>query len=124
MELRFERIFDLIRRVDGGLGWRQYASRRKFELPVELGRLTLCEAAKADQRHPTSLAVSPETRPNRCTSFFLNTQRLEAGDNVEQFLVDPTLAQTMECPVEVLQQFIDVLIGTLHRRQSTCVFAR
>ena len=30
-------------------------------------------------------------------------QRFEAGDHIEQFLVDATLAQTMECPVEVLQ---------------------
>ena len=30
-------------------------------------------------------------------------QRFEAGDDVEHFLIDATLAQTMECPVEVLQ---------------------
>jgi len=30
----------------------------------------------------------------------------------------------MECPVEVFEQFIDVFVGALHRRQSTCVFAR
>jgi len=27
-------------------------------------------------------------------------------------------------PVEVFEQFIDVFVGALHRRQSTCVFAR
>jgi len=52
------------------------------------------------------------------------TKRFEAGDDVEQFLVDATLAQTMECPVEVLQQFIDVFVGSLHRRQATRVLAR
>jgi len=52
------------------------------------------------------------------------TQRFEAGDDVEQFLVDATLAQTMECPVEVLQQFIDVFVGALHRRQAARVLTR
>ena len=41
-------------------------------------------------------------RPGDFTSFLLDAQRFEAGDNIEQFLVDATLAQTMECPIEVL----------------------
>jgi hypothetical protein len=51
-------------------------------------------------------------------------QRLEAGDHVEQFLVDATLAQTVECAVEILQQFVDVLVGAFHRRQAARVLAR
>ena len=39
-------------------------------------------------------------------------------------LFDATLAQTMECPVELLQQFIDVFVGALHRRQAGPVLAR
>jgi len=57
-------------------------------------------------------------------SFLLSAQRFEAGDDVEQFLVDATLAQTMECPVEVLQRFVDVFVGALHRRQAARVLAR
>jgi transposase len=54
----------------------------------------------------------------------LGAQRFEAGDDVEQFLVDAILAQTMKCPVEVLQQFVDVFVGALHRRQAARVLAR
>jgi hypothetical protein len=57
-------------------------------------------------------------------AFTRTAQRFEAGDDVEQFLVDATLAQTMECPVEVLQQFVDVFVGALHRRQAARVLAR
>ncbi|MEO6626086.1 MAG: hypothetical protein ABIN37_14810 [Burkholderiaceae bacterium] len=35
-------------------------------------------------------------------------QRLEAGGRVEPRLIDATLLQTMECPVEALRQFVDV----------------
>ena len=58
-----------------------------------------------------------------CASFLLDTQRFEAGDDVEQLLVDAALAQTMECAVEVLQQVVDVLVGALHRRQAARVLA-
>ena len=51
-------------------------------------------------------------------------QRLEAGDDVEQFLVDATLAQTMKVPIEILQQFFDVLVGALHRCQAARVLTR
>src|ERR1700694_3697641 len=57
-------------------------------------------------------------------SFLLYAQRFEAGDDVEQFLVDATLARTVECRVEVLQQFVDVLVGALHRREAARVLAR
>jgi hypothetical protein len=50
-------------------------------------------------------------------SALLARQRFEAGNDVEQFLIDASLAQTMECPGKVLQQFVDVSVGTLHRRQ-------
>ena len=39
----------------------------------------------------------------RRTGLLFFPQRFEAGDDVEQFLIDATLAQTMKCPVEVLQ---------------------
>jgi hypothetical protein len=39
-------------------------------------------------------------------------------------LLNATLAQTMECPVEVLQQFVDVFVGAFHRRQAARVLAR
>ena len=47
---------------------------------------------------------------------FLNVQHLEAGGDIEKPLIDSTLAQTLECPVEVLQQFVDVSVGALNRR--------
>ena len=37
----------------------------------------------------------------RVRRFF--RQCFEAGDNIKEFLVNATLAQVMECPVEVLQ---------------------
>jgi hypothetical protein len=54
-------------------------------------------------------------RPDWRESLHRPDQRFEAGDDVEQFLVDAALAQTMECPVEVLQQFVDVLVRALDR---------
>jgi hypothetical protein len=56
-------------------------------------------------------------------SFSLHTQRFEAGDDVEEFLVDATLAQLVEGAVEILQQFVDVFIGAFHRRQAARVLA-
>ena len=61
--------------------------------------------------------------PCYCASFLFCAQRFEAGDDIEQFLVDTILAQTMKCPVEVLQQFVDVFVGALHRRQAARVLA-
>src|ERR1017187_2085010 len=51
-------------------------------------------------------------------------QRLEAGNHVEQFLVDAALAQTVKGAVERLQQVIDVFVGALHRRQTARILAR
>jgi hypothetical protein len=36
-------------------------------------------------------------------------QRFEAGDNVEEFFVNATLVQSMKTPVEVHQQFVNIL---------------
>src|ERR1019366_1003853 len=66
----------------------------------------------------------PRVRVRKCASFLIYAQRFEAGDDVEQFLVDSALAQPMECPVEILQQFVDVFVGALHRGQSARVLAR
>ena len=54
-------------------------------------------------------------------SALLARQRFEAGNDVEQFLVDASLAQTMECPGEVLQQFVDIFVSALHRRQAALI---
>ena len=51
-------------------------------------------------------------------------QRFEAGNHIEQLLVDAALAQTVEGPVEILQQFVDVLLSPLHRREAAGVLAR
>ena len=56
--------------------------------------------------------------------LLVTAQSLEAGDDVEQFLVDATLAQATECTVEVLQQFVDVFVGALHRREAARVLTR
>jgi hypothetical protein len=55
--------------------------------------------------------------------FSASRQRFEARNDVEQFLVDAALTQAMEVAVEVLQQFIDVLIGALHGSQAAGVLA-
>ena len=62
--------------------------------------------------------------PGRQRGFLFCAQRFEAGDDVEQLLVDATLAQTMECPVEIVQQFVDVFFGALHGGQPARVLAR
>ena len=49
-------------------------------------------------------------------------QGFKAGDNVEQFLVDTALTQAVERTVQVFQQFVDILFGTLHWSQSARVF--
>ena len=75
-----------------------------------------------------SVVLTAQTRQGlqlgQYASFSLSTQCFEARDDIEQFFVDTTLAQTMECPVEVLQQFINIFVGALHRRQATRVLAR
>jgi hypothetical protein len=37
-----------------------------------------------------------------CTSFLFYGQCFETGDDIEEFLVDTILAQTMKCPVKIL----------------------
>jgi hypothetical protein len=44
-------------------------------------------------------------------------QRLEAGDDVEQFLVDTALTQAVKRPVQVLQQLVDIF-------SARCITAR
>jgi len=44
-------------------------------------------------------------------------QRLEAGDHVEQFLVDTALTQAVKRPVQVLQQLINIF-------SARCIAAR
>ena len=56
-------------------------------------------------------------------SLLLDIQRFKARDDVKQFLVDAALAQTMELPIEALQQFVDIFVGTLHGGQAARVFA-
>jgi hypothetical protein len=46
------------------------------------------------------------------------------GDDVEQLLVAATLVQRVECPVEVLQQFVEVFVGAFHGRQAAFVLTR
>ena len=41
--------------------------------------------------------------PCYCASFLFCAQRFEAGDDIEEFLIDTILAQTMKCPVKILQ---------------------
>jgi len=81
-------------------------------------------AVGADLTHPASArglcafddSGSGLAEPLCGWSALLSRQRLEAGDHIKQFLVDASLAQTMEGSVEVFQQFVDVLVGALHRR--------
>ena len=54
----------------------------------------------------------------------IHRQRLKTRDYVEQFLVNACLTQMMESAMEVLLQFINVLIGALHRGQTAGVLAR
>ena len=61
---------------------------------------------------PSSAAKFPFPGPKR--SSLRLYQRLEARDDVEQFLVDVTLTQTVECAVEILKQFVDVSISSFH----------
>jgi len=96
-------------------------------------RNTAASAAKMRKERWRSRATArirvarcPSGNPsNRFSSSSLRwCERFEAGDDVEQLLVDAALAQAMECPVEVLQQFVDVFFGALHGRQAACVLAR
>jgi len=58
-----------------------------------------------------------------CSAWLLprTAQRLEARDHIEKFLVDATLPQSVECAVEILQQFIDVSFRAFHCRQAARV---
>src|SRR5580704_13870939 len=49
---------------------------------------------------------------------------LEAGDDIEEFLVDASLAQSVKGSVKLLQQLVDVPVGPFHRRQAAGIFAR
>ena len=53
----------------------------------------------------------------------LYRQRFEAGYHIEEFFVDVALPQLVEFAVETFQQFVDLLLGSLHRRQAARVFA-
>src|SRR5208283_3845443 len=50
-------------------------------------------------------------------------QRLEAGHDVEQLLVDATLTQALKRALEGLERIVDVLLRAIHRRQATGVLA-
>ncbi len=64
------------------------------------GTVTSFPDALSAQAKPPTHAGLPLCE---CTSFILCAQRFEAGDKVEQFLVDATLTQTMKGPVKLLQ---------------------
>ena len=49
---------------------------------------------------------------------------LKTGNHIEKFFINAALTQTMKVAMELLQQFVDVLVGTLHRRQAAGVLAR
>jgi hypothetical protein len=68
-------------------------------------------------------AVSPLRVCRQKTHGFLCCQRFEAGDHIEQFLVDSTLAQTVKGAVESFQQFVDVLVGSFHGGQAARILA-
>jgi hypothetical protein len=74
-----------------------------------LPRLYACEAqVLASGSLPTTRQKSRLLRwPHQC---------LEAGDHVEQLLVDAALTQTPERAAEILEQFADVSVGTFHCR--------
>ena len=48
-------------------------------------------------------------------------ERFKSGNDVEQFLVNAALTQLVESAVEILQQFVDIFFGALHRRQAAGV---
>jgi len=74
-------------------------------------------------RHPSLPTFIAKQRPSSLpwllelvnSSFYLCAQRFKSGNHVKQFLVDATLTHNVECAVEILQQFVDVFIGALHR---------
>ena len=55
--------------------------------------------------------------------FLSLRQCLKAGNDIEQFFVDPALSQTVKRPVQVFQQFVDVAFCALHRREAAGIFA-
>ena len=55
--------------------------------------------------------------------ILLRLQRLEAGDNVKQFLVDAALPQAMEFAVKILKQVINIFVGAFHGSQAARIFA-
>src|ERR1035441_10108189 len=108
-------------------GRRETCPRSSVEAPRPCG----CSSAAIFSYRSSAPAPSPWPaktpagwrRCNAPTRTSTNCWRTSTGDDVEQFLVDSILTRTMECPVEVLQQFVDVLVGALHRRQPAGVFA-
>jgi hypothetical protein len=57
-------------------------------------------------------------------SFRTSSQRLEAGDDVEQFFGDRCLTQLIELRREFCQSFLNVLFGELHGSDATGVLTR
>lgn len=50
-------------------------------------------------------------------------QGFVAGGEIEQFLVDRTLAQPVKVAVQIIKQVIDVSVGAFHGGQTAGVFA-
>ena len=57
-------------------------------------------------------------------SSSLSCQRFKTRDNIEELLIDTVLPQSMKRAIEVLQQFVDILVGALHGRKPARVFGR
>jgi hypothetical protein len=53
--------------------------------------------------------------------LFSPRERFEYGDHVKEFFVYGRLPHTVELPIQVFQDVFNILIGTLHRRQTACV---
>jgi len=85
-----------------------------------------CLAASCSGGSPRCLqdTQSPGLWLCQCASFLFYAQGFETGNDIEQFFVDAILTYTMKCPVEILQQLVDILFGALHRRQAARVLAR
>ena len=72
---------------------------------LQLQPTTISRNANAHHFCSTLSASKPETTSNNSSSIPLWRRRWNA-------------------PLRFFEQFVDVLVGALHRRQSTCVFAR
>ena len=57
-------------------------------------------------------------------SDFESGQRFVTGNDVEEFLVDRSLTQAAEGPIQASDQVVDVLLGPLHGRETAGVFGR